>query len=51
MNIGNLGLYPVVSGNSVYITWLEEEKGNTAENMMLSLQYLMTLDRHLIQHV
>ena len=30
-NIGNLGIHPVVSGNSVYLTWLEEEKGNTAE--------------------
>ena len=30
-NIGDLGIHPVVSGNSVYLTWLEEEKGNTAE--------------------
>ena len=28
MNINNLGLLPVVSGNNVYVTWLEQEDGN-----------------------
>jgi hypothetical protein len=27
-NINNLGLLPVVSGNNVYVTWLEQEDGN-----------------------
>ena len=31
VNIGNLGLHPVVSGNSVYLTWLEEEEAGSID--------------------